>query len=305
MKRVVCILAALIFALPFAKAQEEHGGTAEVKRIALVSPHYGEDYRPKSGDFSLGVSFVPVINFIGNMFNNTATNTLDIGELFNGNSQIYGRYFLSDNMAIRASLGITSTSNTLSVRNVPKADGADPDLFVTDKGTYHYNRWDFGGGVQWFRGKNRLVGFYGAGLGLTFERNVQTYKYANELKLDGSYYSAVFPAPDETNKIIPTPTGSPIQGNTRMLRNADGLRTTILATGFAGVEYYIFPKVALGFEANLGIGGTIVGTGSVKMEQPNSDNNAIEIDKSPGNVSEGGFNSRTTMGGDIYLMIHF
>ena len=66
-----------------------------------------EEYLPTAGNFALGVDATPIFNYIGNLFNGTNTapgnsNTLDLSS-----SAIYGKYYLSDRLAVRGTLAIT------------------------------------------------------------------------------------------------------------------------------------------------------------------------------------------------------
>ena len=90
-----------------------------------VSSSKGEEsYEPKEiyygarkGDFSLSFNALPVINFVGNMFNGTNTQSFSgLGELnknsFSG-SAISGKYFISDKMSFLIETGFNCFNNKL------------------------------------------------------------------------------------------------------------------------------------------------------------------------------------------------
>ena len=73
-----------------------------------------KQYTPEAGDFGITVSANPLVNFLGNMFNGSASNNIgDIGgEPYNPGLNTLqptvsfaGRYLISDNFALRMNIG--------------------------------------------------------------------------------------------------------------------------------------------------------------------------------------------------------
>lgn len=189
---------------------------------------------PQKGDFAIGISANPFIDLVGNIFKDDVPVSFNLN-LLNGNS-LYGKYFLNSNTAVRAKLAI-SAINKKYEDNVP--DDFNSGKEVTDVLNEYHNNTDFSFGIEKRRGKSRLQFSYGAELRLNFSSDKYDYNWGNIMS--------------STNT---TPTSSDFNNHnadyvvrTIMLSNYSG--TGIGLRGFAGVEYFIFPKVSLGGEAGL------------------------------------------------------
>ena len=123
---------------------------------------------PKAGDIAVGIEASPILDFVGNMFNGT------VGQQSNshwGNQDytLHGRYFLADDLAVRAHLRLNSSDNKKIERKFIQDDAAlaknplSQDK-VEDKKVSYKNEWGLAVGAQQFRGQGRLRGFYGADL---------------------------------------------------------------------------------------------------------------------------------------------
>lgn len=72
-------------------------------------------YGPQKGDFALSFNAVPIVNFIGNMFNGTVGQSIDgltslTNPLFSG-SAISGSYYLTDRFGVTAGIGLNNTTS--------------------------------------------------------------------------------------------------------------------------------------------------------------------------------------------------
>ena len=67
----------------------------------------GVDIMPVAGEIGLGMNAIPAINWLGNMFNGSVGQTfLDADKYVDyfGSQNLYGKYMLTDDNAIRAQL---------------------------------------------------------------------------------------------------------------------------------------------------------------------------------------------------------
>ena len=113
-------------------------------------------YGAEKGSFALSIGADPVINFVGNMFNGTQDNYLG-----NLGGTIAGKYFVSENFAITAELGINNFKSTEFFYTYDDEDKED----VTGKGTIGSRSFFLGLGAQYyFRPGKRLQPFIGANI---------------------------------------------------------------------------------------------------------------------------------------------
>ena len=106
MKKVFCLV---MLVVAFTTINSENAFAAK--------PDSGYDYvyyGPMKGDFSLSFSAVPLVNFVGNMFNGTSRQSISqlsglSSSLFDG-STITGTYFISDRVGFTAGIGFNNSS---------------------------------------------------------------------------------------------------------------------------------------------------------------------------------------------------
>ena len=196
------------------------------------------DILPAAGDIALGADALPYLNYLGNMFNNTANNTLALGK-----QNLYFRYYLTETTALRLILGINSTNN---INNYYVQDdaalSADPlsQAKLIDKENVYIKGIDINVGYMMTRGYNRLRGFYGAQLGYGFNRTSFDYQYGNSLTIANSAPSAANTTQFAGGRLAK-----------RLLEKDNGLVQNINAGLFMGVEYYFLPKICIGGEVTL------------------------------------------------------
>jgi hypothetical protein len=245
------------------------------------------DRLPVAGDISFGIDVLPYLNYLGNMFNNTAGNTLNLG-----NNNIYLRYFLSDNLAIRAILNIGESQS--KVRTYVQDDAAvfvDPlsqDKVIDVQKTHNQN-YGIDLGIMKFRGYDKLRGFYGAQINFGFNRNVVNYEYGNEMT----------PA-------NPSPTS--IWGNVleRTLMNDNGVVRFAGLGAFIGAEYYFLPKICIGAEGSLSYTYSWGSQSNRKTELiQNGNRYERNILNSPGDRNSNLNTFRPSTYGGLYIMFNF
>lgn len=247
----------------------------------------GSNRLPVAGDIAFGIDALPYLNYIGNIFNNTVNNTLALGS-----NNIYIRYFLADDMAVRAIISVVDnvTQNRTYVRD-------DAAVFVNplsqdkviDIQRNHNQNYGLTLGIMKTRGYERVRGIYGAQLRYAFGRNKFSYEYGNEMT-------------------VANPAPSSIWGNVteRTLETDNGIIQSVGGGVFLGVEYFFLPKVCIGGEASLMINYTWGSQGNTKTEL--IQNGArFERDQpiTPGNRNFNITTFRPATYGGLYLMFHF
>ena len=200
---------------------------------------------PQAGDIGLGMDAVPFFRYAGNLMNantNNAPNTAfaRVQESTIQNT-LYGKYYLKDNMAIRARLRIAHTTNTTNA--FIREDGISlnvPDAFVEDKSTQNINLNAVGGGVEFRRGHNRLQGYYGGEAIISWGSTKDSITYGNDMSQANA-----------------TPTSTNFLGlNNDARRVLSRKSNQVFGWGvraFGGVEYFVAPKISIGAEFGWGL----------------------------------------------------
>lgn len=199
--------------------------------------------KPEAGDFALGFNALPILNYVGNTFNGSFGNTVNNSSFFvNGDNMLYGKYMTTDDMAYRVRLRIRSQSTTM--RNYVAENGTiGNDTTVEDRYRSSNNYWGIGFGLERRRGKGRVVGVYGAELGYSTWATREKFTYGNQM-------DTVYTAPLST---VDFATGAAAATGTRTIERFTGRTHAISLAGFAGVEYFFAPKVALTGEFTWGL----------------------------------------------------
>lgn len=270
-------------------AQEEATGEALVGRK-------GTPILPKAGDIAIGVEATPYLNYFGNMFNGyTGDNNFD--NYLNSN-QIYGRYYIADDAAIRARLRITdytSTSEYYIQDDAAIMKNPLSNAQTVDKYTQKYSSYLVGVGYQKFRGYGRLRGFYGAEVTLGYNKGTN-YEYAY-----GNPISSLNTNPSSTNHL------GNVSNGVRTLESKNGSTTSLGINALAGVEYYFAPKICIGGELGLGYNYSSTGQNSSKVERWNGTSVVEEVP--PLSYGGGSYSSFSTLRqatfGSLYVMFHF
>jgi hypothetical protein len=247
----------------------------------------GTPILPKAGDFAIGVDAAPYLEYLGNMFNGTDGNSLDLG-----NYLLHGRYFLDDNTALRFTIGIDNSTNTYN--NYVTDDAAvyqDPlsNAQVVDMQKNSYTDFNLSVGIQKFRGYGRLRGFYGATVNFGLSNSTTEYTYGNPI-----------------TAINQSPTTAWGSNSYRQLVNNGGGYTTLGLGLLAGVEYYFAPKICIGGELGLGYNYEFGSQSNSKYETWGGSSVIEETyENSPGNTYSNLSTYRPATYGGLYLMFHF
>ena len=149
-----------------------------------------------------------------------------------------------------------------------------------------------GAGMEKRRGHGRLQGFYGAEALISFAGGTKdVYEYGNAITADNT-----------------NPTNAFGFFGARTLEEKTGSTLSIGARAFAGVEYFILPKICLGGEFGWGILFSKTGEGNLKQEQWDGATSTIVETETPTGGS-GQFlidtDNNTLVTGTVFLLFHF
>jgi len=264
--------------------------SAQEASDSILRSKKGTPILPKAGDWAIGADALPYLEYLGNMFNNTDDNTLDLGSYM-----LYGRYFLTDNTAVRFAFGVEK-SNSLS-QNYIQNDAANLiDPLSNEKVIDNYKSIDknltLDLGYQIFRGYGRLRGFYGFHVGYRYSREKYIYSYGNKITQDNQTPSIYY--------------SSYTSNNARILDQDNGINQSIMAGLIAGVEYYFLPKICIGGEITFTGYHSWSSQGNSKYERWNG-SSVVEEDvlTLPKCRNYSSFYTQRPFGGGLYLMFHF
>jgi len=194
---------------------------------------------PEKGDIVLGVDAYPFLYYLGGIFsqNHASVPYVDNATSFGDDAQIFIKYMLSENTAVRASFGGDFGSFT-SIYAVPESNLTPDPLaptYVTDEVTAMENALHIGVGIEKYRGKSRVQGKYGAELVFGYNKYNVSYNYGNSI----------------TNEFNTPTTFSDFDtysGAQRILNDYVDKGMFVGLRGLLGVEYFIGPKISLGCE---------------------------------------------------------
>lgn len=290
-----------------------------------------KDYLPKAGDVTIGVNAIPFLNYLGNMFGKMLDNDINPAEiggvpafnkgvipgLDNPTMSIFGKYFLTDQTAIRLNVGIGINSQTQS--NYVQDDAAvAEDLLSVDQveDTYKYRNsgMSVAVGYEWRRGGKRLQGFWGGQAILAYSNSKHFFGYGNAITEVNQNPTAT---PWDGNNIpdlwidanyngnFPNLNNN-VGGNSRLLMQSDGRSWTYGVGGFVGVEYYIAPKISIGCEMSLNLLWTSGGKKYQKSERFNSDFNRVDENTRWTGKGDSGFRFGTqNIGTSLFVAFSF
>jgi len=215
----------------------------------VITSKKGYVVLPQAGDIALGFDAVPVINF--------ALNASDIMSNAGGQAEhpsyvegfeniIVGKYFTKDNTAIRVRFGINNTKTTTKEYGDDLlSTQIDKPNILRETHKVSNNKYFFAGGLEKRRGHNRLQGFYGGEALIGFNSNSRKGVY------EVAYSAESVLAYGVTN---------------RELSYKSGMAITFGLRGFAGVEYFVAPKISIGAEFGWGMGLTTTPRGKTESE---------------------------------------
>jgi hypothetical protein len=253
------LFAAVVFSTAFANAQDTSTDPT------LVKNRKGQEVLPKAGDIALGFNAVPVIDFlvqsvkVGAQGNLGATAGTTSQFTQNAGQQIVGKYFLDAKTAVRARFGFNTLGTTqtnlvqdskavydASLSGTPEDIRAASILNVEDKRSFVQNNLVLAVGFEKRRGYGRLVGVYGAEIGVSRAAQKDKRTYGNAFS---DQYATVF-----TNNFVTgaTTAQAPTGTATRTTEEKIDAQWGIGARAFIGIEYFVFAKISIAAEYGFG-----------------------------------------------------
>lgn len=237
----------------------------------------GEPILPETGDWSIGIDATPFLEYAGNFFGKTASNTAPTFN-FLGNQVITGKYFIDAKTAIRANLRIGFNNSTqrsqvddrsLSAANVPVYPTVMPT--VENKWKTSNSNVGLSVGIEKRKGKTRLQGYYGGEVGFMISSSRDKFTYGNALNPVPTATTdpavTVDPADGFTGSSnLITPPTSGVIGTGRVTDRKNGTVFAFGVRGFVGVEYFVLPKISLGGEFGWALGFATGGKTTTKIE---------------------------------------
>jgi hypothetical protein len=243
---------------------------------------------PAAGDIAFGISANPFLNFAGNLFNNSGTNSLSLALPDNA---LYGKYFLNSTNVIRVKLGISRTATS---RESIVPDDTNNDLTVTDRLDYINSSLTFSAGYEKRKGSKRLQLFYGAELSTGFSKSSYEYSYGNP-------FSEAYPFPTSTYDFY---NGGYNQVNSRNTENIESSGFGVGLRAFTGLEYFILPKISVGGEFGLGYSRYFGGKNTINSERWDYANGRLETTTNQVSINYAQTASDIS-DGSIFLLFHF
>ncbi|NEN24174.1 hypothetical protein G3O08_11740 [Cryomorpha ignava] len=231
--------------------------------LFLASPMvFGQDDKtdysqlfPEAGDFSLGLDMSNVIQFIGNSFSANGESNFPNNSLVEPSTTsvsvrptIYGRYFLTDDMAIRLRLGLgvnNTTSRVFVYDDVANMDNPlNDDPLTYDKTVDEYkqrnSQVELGIGLERRKNLWRMQGYGGAEVFGAFIYNSSSYTYGNAMSATNqtptTYNFVTDMVQNPTHRTLETTGGN-------VIRYGGGL--------YAGADFFITKNISMGVEYNL------------------------------------------------------
>jgi hypothetical protein len=184
----------------------------------------GRPILPAAGDLSLSFDAVPFLNYFGNFFSDK-NNSPEAMFTKQHPLTFVGSYVKKDNLAYRAKIRVgfgTDKFDTL----VQRVGSTNINEIVSNETKRSTTNITIGGGIQKWRGYDRLRAFYGGEILFGIGTDKTTYSYGNALSNENQ--------------------------DTRKLTYKLGNEYAFTLRGFIGVEYFIAPKISLNAEFGWG-----------------------------------------------------
>ena len=285
-----------------------------------------KNYLPEAGDVTIGVNAVPFLNYLGNVFGKNDKNKINpekiggvpaVPGLDNPTMSIFGKYFLTDQTALRLNVGIGINSLTQSQYVTDDAAAVNDPLsqdVVEDTYKYRNSGMSVAVGYEWRRGSKRLQGYWGGQAILAYSNSKHFFGYGNAITEVNQIPSVAaigdwdLPSmvPDEIQSVPTLSSIADVGGNSRLLMQSDGRSWTYGLGGFVGVEYYIAPKISIGCEMSLNLLWTTGGKKYQKSERFNPDFNKVEENIRWTGKSDSGFRFGTeNIGTSLFVAFSF
>ncbi len=252
----------------------------------------GMPIQPEADEYGLGFNAVPVLNYLGNALNGNAGNSINNSSYFvNSDNMLYGKKMVDANTAYRMRLRVRN-NNTTWKNNVVMNGAISADSTVEDKWNRNDQLIGVGFGMEKRRGKGRVVGVYGVEAAYMTASLHDKYTFGNQM-------GGQFVAPMTTSDFF---SGTSAVSSSRATDVKWGRSHSIGANLFAGVEYFIASKVALGGEFTWGAAYTVTTKNSTEREVYTND---VETQTTTNAGSSGVTLDTGNYGGAISVLFYF
>lgn len=262
---------------------------------------------PEAGDYAIGIDATPFLNYFGGFLSNGGA-VAPTWNFTDAAQTIKGKYYVDAETAYRGEIRLGFGSNTQKNMSVDRTLTTAPVYPALP--TLKENKWKQGNtniglavGLEKHRGKGRLSGYYGAGLGIYFNSTKDKFTYGNALSPAGTVVNV--DGTDDAFAGSGNITNDTYGNTARITERKNGTDITLNLGAFVGAEYFFLPKISVGGEFGWGLGfvkngKTETTTESIGGTTPTVGTQIIEGDKA------GAFGFDTgNFGGKVYMMLHF
>ncbi len=237
---------------------------------------------PVAGEYALGFGANPILGYFGNMLNGSANNASPNTTFATPNQNIFAKYMKNNTTAYRAYFRFGVNTNTLKTNVGDKTPGALAGSIVVDEQKTKNNTLGLGFGIEKRRGNTRLQGIYGVEFFLNNTSGFDSkFNYGNALENEDS-------------------------GTLRITKVNNASNFNIGIRGFAGVEYFIAPKISIGGEFGYGFSANFKSSTENTTEMYNKSTATLTTSKSTLSPKSNGFSLDTdNYNGIIKLLFYF
>lgn len=202
---------------------------------------------PEPKEFGLSIDAVPVLRYAGSLFNDSNE---EPSAQFGANNPLTlsGLYVARENFAYRAKVRIGISSEKQDTL-VARAGSTNPNETVANSTRTTETNFTIGGGMQWWRGKARVKGYYGGELLFNINTAKTNYEYGNALSSENQA--------------------------TRIKSEKPGNSFGFHLRGFVGVEYFFAAKMSV--SAEFGWGPALVSTGQGELQEESWNGSGVDV----------------------------
>ena len=206
----------------------------------------GTPILPEAGEYSIGISANPFLQYVGNIantgFNPAATYQYPSSPFFFNTIAVSGKRMITASEAYRFRINLTSRTRRdfIKVAKDTLTPSTTEINYGEDKLKTQNTFLSLALGKEWRRGKGRVQGVFGAEALIELGALKRQYEYHNVMEQN-------FTAPTSSNfggNLLGPGNGS----SARVLENRSGTYFGTGVRGFAGIEFFVGPKISLGGE---------------------------------------------------------
>lgn len=304
MKRLILLFFALIC---FVAVQAQETTTTSEEPVVLKSKK-GINILPEAGEWGLGVSANPFLNYTGNFFNGTNGGNTSPAFTYVSNPAntigLFGKYMIDANTAyrVRFNVGVGTQIDKAVINKNEAAPDVNFPAFTEDFRKTSNQTILLAAGYEKRRGKSRVQGVYGGEVVLGYTGTKQTYEYGNAMSID-------FNAPTTNNFGGNILGGSAAATTSRVVEQKTGATYYAGVRGFIGVEYFIGPRVSIGGEFGYSVAFRSASRTLMTSERWDANSNSVKQVKNdigtPGNYFTFVGASLDNLSGAINLLFYF